>query len=934
MYYLDEGDCVARAENTLFRFHSSHLQRDTTYFDSDIAKLNASSGGSPVGSTNDNPLALDDVRAPDFENLLWFFYESAYKWSDPVDATLTPKWESILALAEKFSMRCVAKVACHALDSANALGDVRKIALAVKHGLGKEWVLEELKHTVSRDAPLTSDEVAEIGSPTLVASLAAAHGLLHPLPPAKAPGCDPLDLDALECRACNGLKTCDGRNHTCPPFNLHTTPCPKRDGQPLQAPLPNVETVLSDVDLGPTPKGTLVTFHAEVSVFSVDPYSLRRASEVFAGMISIPKSSDSATEGSSAAEPINVDVKAHLFRGFVWFIYDSPYEWTHEVDPTSADQWENVLAFADIFGMDEIARVAVYALDRHYSLSDIRKISLCIQHDIGISWAMEAIKRVCLRKDPLSKAEARALGLDVAVDIAAARDAAFLKARPIISTAENILFRFHFYHLYRATSFFDKYIATLESPEGGYSDAKPLLLDKVKARDFEHLLWFFYESAYKWSGIVDQLPSTQEKWESILLLAERYKMRQVAKVACYALGRASALGDVRKIALCVKHDMGKEWITEELMRVISRDEPISVDEARYLSPMTMAVLCAARESMRYKPSLVVAPACKTYQKCTICVRESRATCKNGVHDCSYTGSHMTVCPARDRFTLAAELPEVATIVQDLNLDVPQPVASSLIPRIPLKDTRDTFFKVQDDILSVHSYHLKKASKTFADMFGLPTDDASNEGRLKDNPIVLSVKAQQFEHFIWFLYESPYAWTYQSDSDLTKTWEDVLALGDMFNMPEVCSVATYALDHNGDLPDIRKISLCVRHNIPASWALEAIKRICLRQGALTVAEARDIGLDMTATIASLREWAFETTYGGGVSPSYAFLRPRCGLTSLMLTDRNRACEHAAYGVQDFNSHKLSVLATDLVFPYNMTLNDKREVVVPVFPAWPI
>ena len=98
IYYIDEGDCVARVnvprvltgcnsrvrqvENTLFRFHSSHLQRDTTYFDNVIMELTSSSGESPVGSADDNPLVLDayDVRAQDFGNLLWFFYESAYKW--------------------------------------------------------------------------------------------------------------------------------------------------------------------------------------------------------------------------------------------------------------------------------------------------------------------------------------------------------------------------------------------------------------------------------------------------------------------------------------------------------------------------------------------------------------------------------------------------------------------------------------------------------------------------------------------------------------------------------------------------------------------------------------------------------------------------------------------------------------------------------------
>ncbi|KAI4519861.1 hypothetical protein K525DRAFT_145499, partial [Schizophyllum commune Loenen D] len=69
---------------------------------------------------------------------------------------------------------------------------------------------------------------------------------------------------------------------------------------------------------------------------------------------------------------------------------------------------------------------------------------------------------------------------------------------------------------------------------------------------------------------------------------------------------------------------------------------------------------------------------------------------------------------------------------------------------------------------------------------------------------------------------------------------------------------------GGLGDVRKISLCVRHNIPKLWALEAIQRVCLRQNALTISEARYIGLDMTTTIASLRETAFRTTYSGGVS----------------------------------------------------------------------
>ena len=83
------------------------------------------------------------------------------------------------------------------------------------------------------------------------------------------------------------------------------------------------------------------------------------------------------------------------------------------------------------------------------------------------------------------------------------------------------------------------------------------------------------------------------------------------------------------------------------------------------------------------------------------------------------------------------------------------------------------------------------------------------------------------------------------------------------MEEVCRVATYALDHNGMLPDIRRISLCVRHSIDKAWALDAIRRVCIREQALNKDEAREVGLDMAMLIASAREAAYKAS-GGKVS----------------------------------------------------------------------
>lgn len=98
-FYIDEGDLVVRVgpffggalrmlngfssqvEDTLYRFHSFHLRRATTYFDTIIESGDADAqAGIKEGASDDHPLVVEGVKALDFEYLLWFFYESAYKW--------------------------------------------------------------------------------------------------------------------------------------------------------------------------------------------------------------------------------------------------------------------------------------------------------------------------------------------------------------------------------------------------------------------------------------------------------------------------------------------------------------------------------------------------------------------------------------------------------------------------------------------------------------------------------------------------------------------------------------------------------------------------------------------------------------------------------------------------------------------------------------
>uniref|UniRef100_D8PL40 Expressed protein n=1 Tax=Schizophyllum commune (strain H4-8 / FGSC 9210) TaxID=578458 RepID=D8PL40_SCHCM len=73
-YSFGDGDVVfelMQVESTPYRIHSFHLQRATRYFDRDIQERNE-------GDTK--PIILEDAKRADFENLLWFFYESSYQW--------------------------------------------------------------------------------------------------------------------------------------------------------------------------------------------------------------------------------------------------------------------------------------------------------------------------------------------------------------------------------------------------------------------------------------------------------------------------------------------------------------------------------------------------------------------------------------------------------------------------------------------------------------------------------------------------------------------------------------------------------------------------------------------------------------------------------------------------------------------------------------
>ena len=74
-------------------------------------------------------------------------------------------------------MRDASVVALHALDRAGTLCDVRKIALSVKLGLGRNWAWVSIKRLCTREEAVTIEEACEMG-PAMTASIALARETL------------------------------------------------------------------------------------------------------------------------------------------------------------------------------------------------------------------------------------------------------------------------------------------------------------------------------------------------------------------------------------------------------------------------------------------------------------------------------------------------------------------------------------------------------------------------------------------------------------------------------------------------------------------------------------------------------------------------------------------------------------------------------------
>ncbi|KAL1693027.1 hypothetical protein GGG16DRAFT_111482 [Schizophyllum commune] len=335
-------------------------------------------------------------------------------------------------------------------------------------------------------------------------------------------------------------------------------------------------------------------------------------------------------------------------------------------------------------------------------------------------------------------------------------DKYYLAEGDVIFRIERTLFRFHSYHLSRATTYFDNLLETTPpaswNSAGSEADDRPIALDDVRAGEFEALLWFFYESGYSWAPRVDSITNdTNERWESVVLLAEKYAMPDIARVATCALIRGEALlDDIRRISLCAKHGLSKTLVQGELQKVISRETPLSAVEMRQLGFDVSAVLARAREEYAHSAGRRDSDCDDSI--CDTC--DAYAPCHMGMHICLNNYEHSHACP---------EPSDVNPIIDSIDWEG----ISRAIHRVSELQDRsnawgsalgDLYIKVEGKILQLHSYHLKRATRVFSDTLSLPDNPGYvKEGAAPTHPKALEGAHTDWNALIWFFYDSPYEW---------------------------------------------------------------------------------------------------------------------------------------------------------------------------------
>ncbi|KAH9006316.1 hypothetical protein EDB86DRAFT_2794656 [Lactarius hatsudake] len=149
VYFLPDGDVIIKVEDNVFRIHRFFLTRESKHFRSlfNVAYRD------PPGTSEANPVVLEDATSEAFADFLWVFYNHEYSI---YNATLE-KWQRILALAQKWGFIQVERLCVRELENLT-IPAVEKIKIYQDFNLNPELLYDAYVELITRPEPLQMDE--------------------------------------------------------------------------------------------------------------------------------------------------------------------------------------------------------------------------------------------------------------------------------------------------------------------------------------------------------------------------------------------------------------------------------------------------------------------------------------------------------------------------------------------------------------------------------------------------------------------------------------------------------------------------------------------------------------------------------------------------------------------------------------------------------
>ncbi|KAI0254407.1 hypothetical protein BJV78DRAFT_1280015 [Lactifluus subvellereus] len=156
-YFIHEADVTIRVESYIFRIHRFFLIRESAYF---RLRLSAPTlpGQDPPGSSESNPLVLDDATPDAFACFLWVFYNPKYS----VYNATAEQWSSILDLSQKWGFKDVEWLCIRELEKLD-LSPVDRIQIYQRFNLDDTLLLDCYESLTTRDEPIGVDEGVKLG---------------------------------------------------------------------------------------------------------------------------------------------------------------------------------------------------------------------------------------------------------------------------------------------------------------------------------------------------------------------------------------------------------------------------------------------------------------------------------------------------------------------------------------------------------------------------------------------------------------------------------------------------------------------------------------------------------------------------------------------------------------------------------------------------